>query len=173
MSFNSLAFLIFLPIVIFFYRILPIKFRKHFLLIASYFCYGYFSFWLLLLMIAISSTSYLSALLLSKENISKGKKRALFISTITLIISILFVFKYLNFAYSNICNLLSLLNIKTTITSLNIILPIGISFYTFQTLSYIIDVYKGSYKAEKRLRLLFFICLFLPTISRRSNRKTR
>lgn len=174
MSFNSLAFLIFLPIVILIYWIIPFKFRKYFLLLASYFCYGYFSFWLLLLMIGISSTSYFSALLLSKESISKRKKQVIFVSTITIILSILFIFKYLDFVYSNICNLINIFGTELEVASLNIILPIGISFYTFQTLSYVIDVYKGNYEVEKdfiyySLFVSFFPQLVAGPIERPSN----
>lgn len=174
MSFNSLAFLIFLPIVVLLYWIIPFKYRKYFLLFASYFCYGYFSIRLLLLMMGISSLSYFSAIIISKESVSKGKKKAIFITSIVLILSSLFVFKYLNFVYSNVCSLLSLFGLEISTTSLNIILPIGISFYTFQTLSYVIDVYKGTYIAEKdfvyySLFVSFFPQLVAGPIERPSN----
>lgn len=157
MSFNSLAYLIFLPITVLLFWLLPKKIRPYFLLLASYICYGYYSFYLIFLMLFTTLVSYLGCLGIEKSK-TNGQKKAVFITSVALILLLLFVFKYLDFAYQNVVSLLSLFGVTVSTKSLSLILPIGISFFSFQTLSYVIDVYKGKFLAEKNF---FYYALFV------------
>lgn len=159
MSFNSLEFLIFLPITILLFWILPQKIKPYFLLLASLFCYCFSSFYLLFLILAVVLVCYLSAILIEKEE-HKKKKKAILIFTIIFVFSLLFIFKYLNFTIKSFYSLYNLFNkdSQKEFHNLNIILPVGISFFTFQAIGYVIDVYRENIKSEKNF---FFFTLFI------------
>ena len=163
MSFNSLVFLIYLPVVILLYYLLPFKARWAFLLFASYFFYAYSNPWLLLLITSTTLVSYLCALGIEKTT-KKGIKNLLFALSLLFLLGMLFVFKYLDFAITSVVSLMNLFGSKTTFSGLHLLLPVGISFYTFQTLSYVIDVYKGKIKAEKHLGYFALFVSFFPQL---------
>lgn len=160
MNFNSLHFLIFLPVVLILYWVLPHKFRWVLLLIASYYFYMSWNVWLIFLMVATTGVSYGAGLAIEKTQ-SKKLKKFWLILTLIVCFGILIFFKYFNFLIASVIDFLNLFTMNIDSFSLDIILPIGISFYTFQTLSYVIDVYRGDYKAERHLGYYaLFVCYF-------------
>jgi len=144
MIFNSLAFIEFFCIVFSLYWGLAfrsISLRNLFLLVASYVFYGYWD-WRFLFLIAFSSgVDFQVGILLGRIETEKWRKALLTVSILTNI-GLLGFFKYYNFFIESAENVLSQLGFAVNAGSLNIILPVGISFYTFQTLSYTIDVYR-------------------------------
>jgi alginate O-acetyltransferase complex protein AlgI len=164
MVFSSTIFLVyFLPLVLGVYFILPKKLKNHFLLLASLFFYawGEAVFCLIILVISVLNF-YLVQKMNSFEQI---KRKTLLILLIFLNLSVLLYFKYSNFILENLNFGLSRLNLDV-ITWKEIILPIGISFYTFQTLTYIIDVYRKETKLQEELHLyLLYIFLFPQLIA--------
>ena len=166
MLFNSFNFGIFLPIVLILYWAIGYKkFRNQniLLLIASYFFYGFWD-WRFLLLIFISSLiDYFTGLEIEKSTTTTRKKFFLFFSLFWNL-GILFVFKYYNFFITEFTNSFGIGNSEYAFNTLNIILPVGLSFYTFQTLSYSLDVYKDKIKPTKNL--LNFLCFvsFFPQL---------
>ena len=163
MTFNSLAFLIFLPIVIILYFLVPHKFRWLVLLVASYYAYMSWNPWLVFLILATTVVSYTAAMLMPKTNNQKVKKLLLVI-TIIVCLGILIFFKYFNFLLGSVISFLNLFSMNIHSVALDIILPIGISFYTFQTLSYVIDVYKGKFEPEKHFGYFALYVSFFPQL---------
>lgn len=163
MNFNSLHFLIFFSVVLFVYWVLPAKVRWAWLLLASYYFYMSWNPWLVILLLWTTGISYGSAIAI--EHTSSVKIRKLWLAlTIFICLGILVFFKYFNFLFKSITDFLSLFSINTTETSLKIILPVGISFYTFQTLSYVIDVYCGDFKAERHLGYYALFVVYFPQL---------
>lgn len=162
MFFNSMKYLIFLPIVFIVYYLLPQKIRYIWLLIVSYYFYMCWNAKYALLMLTITAITYFSSLLIEKfrsENKTKASK-ALLIITIVLNFAFLFYFKYFNFAIENINRLLQFTQ-WNTFSFLEIILPVGISFFIFQAVGYTIDVYRGETRAERNpLKYALFISFF-------------
>ena len=148
MLFTSISFLYyFLPIVIALYFILPKKARNVVLFIASLVFYYYGEPKYIYLMIGEILVAYIGALL-----IDKYKKKSIFIITVVIHIGLLCIFKYTDFMISNVNGIF-----KTSIPLLRIALPIGISFYTFQILSYVIDVYNGKEIPEGKKSIAFSV----------------
>ncbi|MEG1015353.1 MAG: MBOAT family O-acyltransferase [Bacilli bacterium] len=144
MLFSSISFLfIFLPTVILVYFLVPKKFKNITLLIFSLFFYFWGEGIYVLLLIFSCIVNYLVALLIEKNKLNK-KKKVFFIISLIFNIGLLIYFKYTNFFIENINSIFSF-----NISLRNIIMPLGISFFTFQILSYVIDVYKGAVKADK------------------------
>lgn len=163
MQFNSLAFAIFLPIVFALYWMLPHKCRWILLLISSYYFYMSWNPKYVVLILFTTIASYVAALLIEKYENRKTRKLIL-VTTLISCLGILFVFKYLNFAMNSIANLLGAFSIKISTPVLKLMLPVGISFYTFQTLSYVIDVYRGEIKAEKHFGMYATFISFFPQL---------
>ena len=163
MTFNSLQFLIFLPVVIILYFIVPHKFRWLILLIASYYAYMSWNPWLVFLILATTLVSYLAGIFIPKTQNQKVKKLLLAI-TIIVCLGILIFFKYFNFLLGSVISFLNLFSMNIHSVALDIILPIGISFYTFQTLSYVIDVYKGKFEPEKHFGYFALYVSFFPQL---------
>lgn len=164
MLFNSFEFLIFLPIVFILYWFVfrGRRWQNLLIIIASYVFYGWWD-WRFLFLIALTSLfSYWSGLLLEYYKDNRRWQKAISAGNITLNIAILCVFKYYNFFVENIDRLLSsMLNYHLDWVTMEIILPIGISFYTFQALSYTIDVYQKKLSATKDISEFFaYICFF-------------
>lgn len=157
MLFTSISFLYyFLPIVIALYFIVPKKFRNIILFIASIVFYFYGEPRYILLMLIEILVAYIGAIL-----IDRYKKKSLLIATIFIHIALLCIFKYTDFIISNVNYVL-----QTNLSLLKISLPIGISFYTFQILSYEIDVYKDKVKVQKSfLKLATYVSLFPQLIA--------
>lgn len=168
MLFNSIHFLFFFPVVIFIYFLIPQKYKHIWLLITSYFFYMCWNAKYAALLFFSTFVTYMSGYFLQKikdtdlEEAKKKKRMNLCVGlSFFLNLSILFLFKYFYFALENINRILSHLNITALDPSFDIILPVGISFYTFQALSYTMDVYRGDIKAEKNfLKYALFVSFF-------------
>ena len=158
MLFNSLSYAIFLPLVFIIYWLLPNKYRWILLLIASYYFYMSWNAKYVFLIFITTFTSYLCAILIEKN---REHKKLILTITLLVCLGILFVFKYFNFFFESINYLLGN---KLHSISLNLLLPVGISFYTFQTLSYCIDVYRGNIKAEKHFGYYATFVSFFPQL---------
>ena len=166
MQFNSVDFMIFFPAVLAVYFVVPKKIRKLWLLVASYYFYMNWNAKYAVLIGGSTVITYVSGLLMSrfsKENVKYGleKKKATMVLCIVINLGILAVFKYGNFAIDSLNSILSMLHITVIETRLNLLLPVGISFYTFQALGYIIDVYRGDVEVERNfLRYALFVSFF-------------
>lgn len=163
MVFNSLPFLIFFPIVLLLYRILPKKCRWAMLLAASCFFYMSWQADLIYLIFFTTAVSYLCALGIEKAK-KKGVKKLFAVFAAVSSLGVLFFFKYFNFLADNITSLLRLASVPVPNISLRLILPVGISFYTFQTLSYVIDVYRGTMRAERHFGYYALYVSFFPQL---------
>jgi D-alanyl-lipoteichoic acid acyltransferase DltB (MBOAT superfamily) len=163
MFFNSFDFAIFLPVVFLLYWFVfntSIKAQNALLLIASYVFYAWWDWRFLGLMVFSSLLDYIIALRLGVITDKKTRKLYLWLS-IGINLGMLGFFKYFNFFAENFHAAFSLLGYQFPINSLSIILPVGISFYTFQTLSYTIDVYKGKLQPSRDvISFLAFISFF-------------
>ena len=157
MTFHSLPFLIFYPTLLLLYFVLPKRMRLPLLLIASYFFYMYYQPSLIVLILATTAVSWLAALGISCTK-RAGLRRLLLALTLTVCLGTLFFYKYFNFLMESIFGIASLFGVKATPPMLSLVLPVGISFYTFQTLSYVIDVYRGNILHEKNF---FYYALFV------------
>lgn len=163
MLFNSLAFGIFLPIVFALYWLLPHKYRWILILIASYYFYMSWNVKYIFLILFTTFISYAAGIMLERET-DKSKKRLILAVSLIVCLGILFVFKYLNFAFGLISDVLSVFTINLNPLTLNLVLPVGISFYTFQTLSYVIDVYRGNVNAEHHFGYYAAFISFFPQL---------
>lgn len=157
MVFTSINFLYyFLPIVLILYFIVPKKYKNLLLLISSLLFYFYGEPKYIILMIIEIVLAYFEARL-----IEKYKSKEIFIFSIFIHVLLLCIFKYTNFLITNINGIFN-----TNISLLNIVLPIGISFYTFQIISYLVDVYKEKVKAQKNfISLATYVSLFPQLIA--------
>ncbi len=161
MLFNSLAFAIFLPIVFFLYWALPSKYRPILLLVASYYFYMSWNVKYVVLILFTTTISYSCAILMEKW---KKRKTVLLCATLMASLGVLFFFKYFNFFTVNIAAVLNRFAIPVHPFTLAFMLPVGISFYTFQTLSYVIDVYRGDVKAERNFVVYAAFVSFFPQL---------
>lgn len=166
MLFNSLEFILFLPIVFVFYWFLFRKRRWQNLLIviASYVFYGWWDWRFLLLIALTSACSYASGLLLEHYEGQRKSQQIVSVANIVLNLSILGVFKYYNFFVENLDTLFRLMGYHLDWATMNIILPVGISFYTFQALSYTIDVYQKKLPATRDIVEFFAYISFFPQL---------
>jgi alginate O-acetyltransferase complex protein AlgI len=162
MLFNSIQFLIFFPIVTILYFVLPHRFRWFLLLVAS--CYFYMVFrpiYILILGFTIV-IDYYAGIFIEK---SVGKQRKLYlIMSLVANIGVLAIFKYYNFLNLNLTWLLEGFDLKNPIPFLDILLPIGLSFHTFQAMSYTIEVYRGNQKAEYHFGIYALYVMFYPQL---------
>jgi len=166
MLFNSLHFLIFFPIVYLLFWTLgakSVKVQNVLVLLASYYFYASWDWRFLSLLIIITAVNYFAGLKIEESENLKRKKQILAIS-ITFNLVCLGFFKYFNFFISSWVSLFNIFGYHMDAGTLNIILPIGISFYTFHTMSYTIDVYRGMIKPTKKI--LDFSCFvaFFPQL---------
>lgn len=164
MVFNSIEFLIFFPIVIGLYFVIPPKYRWTMLLAASYYFYLSWNVDLIVLILFTTVISYVSSLLIEKYRQNKLICRTSIIVTLVASLGVLFFFKYFNFLSSSFTGILSLFGGQPQPFTLDLILPVGISFYTFQTLSYAIDVYRGSVKTERHFGYYALYVSFFPQL---------
>ena len=163
MLFNSIDFAFFLPLVFVLYWFVfnkNLKAQNFLIVVASYFFYGWWD-WKFLSLIAFSTlVDYSIGIGLSKENRPSKRKMLLWISIIVNL-GFLGFFKYYNFFLDNFISAFSFFGYSISASSLNIILPVGISFYTFQTLSYTIDVYRKQLEPTKDfIAFSAFVCFF-------------
>ncbi len=166
MLFNSIEFCIYLPVVFIVYWFITnrnLKLQNIFLVIASYIFYGWWDWRFLGLIIFSSAVDYLVGLGLDKSDV-KSNRKILLLTSILVNLGFLGFFKYYNFFSENFAQAFTFLGYHSDPSRLNIILPVGISFYTFQTLSYSIDVYKGNMKATKDPIAFFAFVSFFPQL---------
>ena len=163
MVFNSFSFLLFFPIVLILYRVLPKTARWVMLLLASYYFYMSWQPDLIYLILFTTVVSYLCALAIEKTS-KKGLKRLFLVTALVASLSVMFFFKYFNFLSQNVTAFLNLIRIPVGDFTLKLILPVGISFYTFQTLSYVIDVYRGTMKAERHFGYYALYVSYFPQL---------
>jgi len=174
MLFNSFIFFIFLLVILPIFYILPNKRTKNlFLLIASYFFYGYWDWRFCILLAVTTLTVFFIGIKLSVTS-EKQKRRNLLIISLIVNLGILGIFKYFNFFISSFSMLSNKFGVSLDYLHLNIILPVGISFYTFQALSYVMDIYRGKLEPTKNfidfaLFVSFFPQLVAGPIERASN----
>jgi alginate O-acetyltransferase complex protein AlgI len=160
MLFNSLTFLAFAALFFSIYFVLHGRARLWFILLASYLFYGWWD-WRFLFLLGFSTTvDYSLGRLLEYEQ-NERRRRALLIGSVVVNLGILAFFKYFNFFAGSLVELMRLFGATPSWVTLNIILPVGVSFYTFQSLSYTIDVYRGVCPPERSLlRFAAFVALF-------------
>ncbi len=163
MLFNSLQFAIFLPIVFIVYWALPDRCRWPLLLAASYYFYMSWNVRYVVLILFTTAVSYTSALLLERTENAKKKKTILAAALISCL-GILFTFKYFDFFSESFSKAAGFFGMRLHPVTLKLLLPVGISFYTFQTLSYVIDVYKGEVRAERNFGIYAAFISFFPQL---------
>ncbi|MBL7905908.1 MAG: MBOAT family protein [Bacteroidales bacterium] len=163
MLFNSFEYLIFLPSVVVLYFTIPVKWRWLLLLIASYFFYMCWKAEYAILILFTTVVDYFLALKMGRESSGKKKKRWLVIS-ILVNLGMLAGFKYLNFFSESVNALMQITNSGYSFPLYHILLPVGISFYIFQSLSYTIDVYRGIQPPEKHFGKFALYVSFFPQL---------
>lgn len=163
MIFNSIEFLFFLPVVLLAVRGTPARFRWAVLLIASYVFYMAWNPWYIALIIASTLVDYCVARAIPNAQ-SQRARRAWLATSITVNIGILAVFKYAGLFTQTAEDLATALNIEYAAPAINLLLPVGISFYTFQTLSYTIEVYRGNQQPERHLGRFALYVAFFPQL---------
>lgn len=164
MLFNSFRFLIFFPCVFFLYCALPFRFRKYMLLAASYYFYMCWKPEFIVLILISTAIDYFCGLGIGKHRDSRPAARALLAVSLFMNLGLLFFFKYFNFFGETLTALCRAVSIPFSATALDIILPVGISFYTFQTLSYTIDVYRGRLEPERDFVNFALFVSFFPQL---------
>lgn len=163
MLFNSYQYLLFFPIVVMLYYALPYRWRWGLLLAASYYFYMCWKVEYIFLIIASTLVDYYAGIMMGKTT-KKSKRKKYLVFSIVVNLGILFSFKYLNFFSTNVNQVFNHFNIFQDIPIFNVLLPVGISFYTFQTLSYAIDVYRGRSKPEYHLGKFALYVSFFPQL---------
>lgn len=188
MLFTSFEFVAFLACVLVLYYLIPVRFQWILLLVANVFFYARSGLYGLLFMGVTIVTSYAAARIMSavqyhmddtvkahkevwskqerkayKQQI-KRKKRMIFIGCLLVNLGILAVLKYTNFAIANVNGIAALFTGRHSIARVNLVLPLGISFYTFQTMGYVIDVYRGKAEAEKNIFKMALFTSFFPQL---------
>ena len=163
MLFNTIDFAIFLPLVVIIYYLIPHRFRWILLLAASYFFYMSWRVEYILLIVASTLVDYFSGIRM--EGLPDRKSRLPWlILSLSINLGLLFFFKYFNFATENLNALFDRVGFSAEIPLMKLLLPVGISFYTFQTLSYTIEVYYGKQKAERHLGYFALYVSFFPQL---------
>ncbi|MBN2158000.1 MAG: MBOAT family protein [Spirochaetes bacterium] len=179
MLFNSLEFFIFLPAVVLLYFLIPHKWRWIWLLVSSifFFCYFYYStyipgkvpfYYYIFVAVALLSViivNYYIALRIEKCRASGSHTGSLYVFIgVAFPLILLFIFKYFNFFNQSIAQIANFLGLRYPSAVLNILIPVGISYYTFHSLSYLIDVHRGTINAERHLGIFSLYMLFFPKI---------
>lgn len=177
MLFNSAGYIVFFTIVCLVYFILPKKLKRVFLLLASYFFYSCWNLKYSLLMLFSTVATYGAAI--AMDMVEAKKKKKLYLGLCFFVnLAILFVFKYYSFTVNFINKILGIAALSIDMPVIDVLLPVGISFYTFQALGYIVDVYRGEIKAERNyinyaLFVSFFPQLVAGPIERSKNLLTQ
>ncbi len=163
MLFNSIAFIIFFPIVIFLYFLTPYKYRWILLLAASYYFYMCWKAEYIILILLSTIVDYFVSLKMASLPEKKQRRKWLYLSLLCNL-GLLFTFKYFNFFSDSVNLFLQNFNIFYEPFYLNVLLPVGISFYTFQTLSYTIDVYNEKVEPERHFGYFALYVSFFPQL---------
>lgn len=161
MNFNSLQYLCFLPVTVILYYILPKRVKNPVLLAASFYFYACWQPLYALLMLFSIAATYVCGLLIDRFN---SRKKLWLALCFAINLAILFFFKYFNFATDTVTDVLRLLGVNASPLTLDVLLPVGISFYTFQALGYTVDVYRGSVPVEKNFIDYALFVSFFPQL---------
>lgn len=163
MLFNSIEFFVFFVIVFGLYWVSNHRWQNRILLVASYFFYSCWDWRFLSLILLTTVVDYWCGLAIESAASARGKKKYILISVISNLLG-LGVFKYYDFFVSSLIDLFSFWGIPVNIRLIHVILPVGISFYTFQSLSYTVDVYRGTLKAARRFSDFALFVAFFPQL---------
>lgn len=163
MLFNSIEYVIFLPIVAILFYLLPHKYRWIMLLAASCTFYMWFVPKYILILLITIIIDYSAGILMEKYSDNHILKKRLLVISIVSTCLVLFIFKYLGFVNNNLVTLCQSLGINLN-TTVDLILPIGLSFHTFQSMSYVIEVYRGNQKAEHNFGIYSLYVMFFPQL---------
>jgi alginate O-acetyltransferase complex protein AlgI len=162
MLFNSPEFLMFFPTVVALFFLVPHRFRWSVLLTASCFFYMFFRPVYILILFFTIAVDYAAGMLIEEAK-DQRKKRVWLLASIGVNVGVLAVFKYYNFLNDNVSGLAGLFGLRYS-APLDIVLPIGLSFHTFQAMSYTIEVYRGNQRAERRLGIYALYVMFFPQL---------
>ncbi len=170
MLFNSVSFLIFFPLVLLFYFLIPGKWRCSFLLLASLLFYMSFHPKYVVVLMFVTIVSYFEGLWLEriaktfKEDLAQKRKqkRLIFFGSIVTVSAALVLFKYTEFLLDNVNRVLALFSLKPVSGSFSFVLPLGISYFTFQVIGYLTDIYRGEQKAEHDFVVYALYVSFFP-----------
>ncbi|MDE6720981.1 MAG: MBOAT family protein [Bacteroidaceae bacterium] len=163
MLFNSLAFLFFFPAVALLYWLLPTKMRNGMLLISSYYFYMNWDPVYALLILFSTATTWMCSMGISKSK--KQSRKKVFLSVCLVCnLAILIIYKYLNFFTESVFQAFNLFGLRMDIPHFNLLLPVGISFYTFQAIGYTIDVYRKTIEPEKNFFTYALFVSFFPQL---------
>ncbi len=161
MLFNSYIFWVFFSVVFVLYRRLGHRGQNYMLLVASYVFYAYWDWRFLFLMLFSTVIDYAAAILIA-QSLSRQRRKTFLVTSIVIQLSLLGLFKYFGFFSEQLASLFGFVGIPVYLPALKFLLPVGISFYTFQTMSYMIDVYRDEYKAEKNFVNFALFVSFFP-----------
>ena len=165
MLFNSFEFLIFFPVVcIVYYLLKNNRWRIPFLLVASYYFYMNWEPLYAVLIMTSTVLTYLCGLLVERHANDEPKKKAFLVVSLVINFAILLFFKYFDFINESVFSLLEMAGIRWTVPNLDVLMPVGISFYTFQAVGYSIDVYRGTIKAERNFFTYALFVSFFPQL---------
>jgi D-alanyl-lipoteichoic acid acyltransferase DltB (MBOAT superfamily) len=160
MLFNSIDFLVFLPVVLLLYYVLSTRAQNAWLLLASYVFYGWWDWRFLGLILISTVVDFWIGQQIALRNDNKSKRRFLAVSILTNL-GILGIFKYYGFFVQSFVGVLEAMGVQAHVTTLQIVLPVGISFYTFQTMSYSFDIYRGRIGPTRNfLNFALFVAYF-------------
>jgi D-alanyl-lipoteichoic acid acyltransferase DltB (MBOAT superfamily) len=163
MVFNSFEFILFFGVVYGLYRLLPHKNQNYILLAASYFFYGSWDWRFLFLLFFTTVVDFVCARKISATQDPKARKRWLWLS-LGVNLCVLGFFKYFNFFVGSLADIVKVLGITLNPLVLKVILPVGVSFYTFQSIGYIVDVYRRNVTAEKDFWKYALFVAFFPQL---------
>lgn len=163
MLFNSLHFIFFFPFVVAIFFLLPHRFRWVLLLIASYYFYMAWQPMYGLLIFFSTIVDFFAAILMERTT-GKARKKFFLFGSLLINLGLLFSFKYFDFFIENITPLINFGGINFDTPVFNLLLPVGISFYTFQSLSYTIDVYRGVRPAVRHFGIFALYVSFFPQL---------
>lgn len=164
MSFASIRFLVFFPCVFLLYYAVPFRYRKYLLLAASYYFYMCWKAEFIILILISTAIDYFCGLAIERHRDDRRKAKVFLSVSMCMNLGLLFFFKYFNFFGETVNALFRTIAIPFSVPALNIILPVGISFYTFQTMSYTIDVYRGKLEAEHDFVTFALFVSFFPQL---------
>ena len=164
MVFNSLVFLVFFGVVYSLYRLLPHRGQNTLLLVASYFFYGWWDWRFLSLILLSTSVDFIAGWIIGNAEPGQRRRRIALCISVTTDLTVLGFFKYFNFFAENLVGLLQQLGVAASIHHLQIILPVGISFYTFQTMSYTLDIYRGQLRPTRNFLDFATFVAFFPQL---------
>ncbi|MCP5107519.1 MAG: MBOAT family protein, partial [bacterium] len=164
MAFYSFRFFVFFPLIVAAYYTLPLRFRRVFLLTASYYFYFCFKPSFVLILLASTAVDYYLGIAVHRQRI-KSKRKILFVVGLLNNLGLLFLFKYFNFFNDTLRALFESVNILYDIKGIGWILPVGISYYTFKKISYLIDVYRETLPPERNAVTFALYTSFFPAVT--------